>query len=723
MPTISLCMLVKNGRELFENCLTSIAPYVDEIIVVVDGESEDGCDDVARSFGAKVFYREMDEDFAAQRNYSFEQATGDWLFWMDSDDVIPQECAERLPRLVESADEDGVEVYLFDYHYAFNDAGEVTTVLKRERLMRASLPWRWKYPIHEVCVCEKEDGSQPTAFFESGIWIVHRKHEVKEQYRDPGRNMRFIERYMPEYEAVQDGRMLFYAGNECMAAGQYEKAFHYYDQLLEIDDEWKEQKALAAIRSASMLFLQEDYEKAKQRCYTAIDIDERWADSYCLLGDIAMVSKEWEKAIHFYNIAIGMPLPVDTVLLPYDPHKYTTYPLYKKHVALSEMERYDDALEVLKALIEEYDPDDQRLKAKAMDLAELAARTRRRGLNGISIIQGNLQPSHPSFVRHAALEAGLRAAGMDVNIITDPGLVPTGGKIAVVLDSSARINDESIANIKKAHTDIVIDFCGSENDLSNDETISMLRNATAVTTNSPFMLERLRAVNRNSTYIPDPTLVTTPSKKRDMDDTVRVFMASTDEEMATLTILPLLQRVAESEGKKLEFKIVGSTGMATRMFDGESFRELAEWADIGVAYFPRDDHWRGAEFVTSMMGAGLPIIASGNSATNSIVDHNDSGIICNYHWEWETEFKTLLSRSDVRRRLGVLLCHWVRSTRNLALLPHRRNWFRTTSVGLSLHIHRWLLSLLNLWNLRLLNLRLLDHWDLTTLSHLGKLLR
>ena len=32
------------------------------------------------------------DDFSAARNESLRHATGDWLFWMDSDDTIPPEC-------------------------------------------------------------------------------------------------------------------------------------------------------------------------------------------------------------------------------------------------------------------------------------------------------------------------------------------------------------------------------------------------------------------------------------------------------------------------------------------------------------------------------------------------------------------------------------------------------------------------------------------------------
>ena len=60
---------------------------MDEIIVVDTGSS-DRTKEIALSCGAKVLDFPWIEDFAAARNFSFQQATMEYQMWLDADDVI-----------------------------------------------------------------------------------------------------------------------------------------------------------------------------------------------------------------------------------------------------------------------------------------------------------------------------------------------------------------------------------------------------------------------------------------------------------------------------------------------------------------------------------------------------------------------------------------------------------------------------------------------------------
>jgi GT2 family glycosyltransferase/tetratricopeptide (TPR) repeat protein/2-polyprenyl-3-methyl-5-hydroxy-6-metoxy-1,4-benzoquinol methylase len=103
-PRISLCMIARDEESHLRECLESVRLYVEEMIVVDTG-SRDRTAEIARECGAKLIEGQWRDSFSAARNLSLEHATGDWVFWMDADDVLPPESGEALRRAVEGAGE------------------------------------------------------------------------------------------------------------------------------------------------------------------------------------------------------------------------------------------------------------------------------------------------------------------------------------------------------------------------------------------------------------------------------------------------------------------------------------------------------------------------------------------------------------------------------------------------------------------------------------------
>lgn len=97
--TLSLCMIVKNEEKNLVKCLKSVRDFVDELIVVDTG-STDKTKDIARVFGAKVFDFPWTGDFAAARNESLKQATGDWIFILDADEALSSRDFPELKSLI-----------------------------------------------------------------------------------------------------------------------------------------------------------------------------------------------------------------------------------------------------------------------------------------------------------------------------------------------------------------------------------------------------------------------------------------------------------------------------------------------------------------------------------------------------------------------------------------------------------------------------------------------
>lgn len=99
-PKLSVTIITLNEEKDLMRCLESVRQLADEI-VVVDSESTDRTVEIAKKFGAKVFYRKFD-NYSNQKNYAAKKAIGDWILSLDADEVIPPELAREINSKISS---------------------------------------------------------------------------------------------------------------------------------------------------------------------------------------------------------------------------------------------------------------------------------------------------------------------------------------------------------------------------------------------------------------------------------------------------------------------------------------------------------------------------------------------------------------------------------------------------------------------------------------------
>jgi len=97
---LSLCMIVKNEAEKLPRCLSSIQGFVNEIIVVDTG-STDQTAEIAQSFGAQVYHYSWNNNFSAARNESLRYAQGEWVLVLDADEVLKPEIVPFLKQAMQ----------------------------------------------------------------------------------------------------------------------------------------------------------------------------------------------------------------------------------------------------------------------------------------------------------------------------------------------------------------------------------------------------------------------------------------------------------------------------------------------------------------------------------------------------------------------------------------------------------------------------------------------
>ena len=101
--TISLCMIVKNEERYLPFVFESVKDIVDEIIINDTG-STDRTVEICRAYNAFVIETGWKYDFAFHRNLSTINASGDWILWLDGDEVFSNENKMRLKAFLSNPD-------------------------------------------------------------------------------------------------------------------------------------------------------------------------------------------------------------------------------------------------------------------------------------------------------------------------------------------------------------------------------------------------------------------------------------------------------------------------------------------------------------------------------------------------------------------------------------------------------------------------------------------
>jgi len=80
-------MIMRDSAKVLRRCLDNLVGLIDEI-VIVDTGSKDNSVEIARSYGARVYFDAWQDDFARPRNIGIEKATKEWILIMDPDEVL-----------------------------------------------------------------------------------------------------------------------------------------------------------------------------------------------------------------------------------------------------------------------------------------------------------------------------------------------------------------------------------------------------------------------------------------------------------------------------------------------------------------------------------------------------------------------------------------------------------------------------------------------------------
>ena len=279
---VTLSMIVRDEEAVLARCLDSAEGLADEI-VIVDTGSCDGTPEIARKYTEHVYFEPWKDDFAHARNVSFAHATGDYVLWLDADDVIPPSGKRDFADLRRLLGQ-GYDTVMCPY-----ETGGLR--YERERVVKRTNEAKWRGHVHE---CIPPFGKIAHAAFT----VVHRP--VKE--KNGARNLE-IYRKWAESERLS-GRDLFYYGRELFYHKLYTEAVAILEKML-AGEGWYVHKIEACKTLSACHSALGDGGKALSALFESFRYGEPRASVLCGIGAIFKEAGKYREAAYWYEAALS----------------------------------------------------------------------------------------------------------------------------------------------------------------------------------------------------------------------------------------------------------------------------------------------------------------------------------------------------------------------------------------------------------------------------------
>lgn len=123
-------------------------------LIIVDDISIDNTLEIAKNHNVRVFKRKL-RDFSEQRNFAMLQARGDWILFIDSDEIVTKKLKYHILNAIKSSKYDGYFIRRKDKFFGKFINHGVTANQKIIRLVKKG-KGKWERMVHETL---KVDGN------------------------------------------------------------------------------------------------------------------------------------------------------------------------------------------------------------------------------------------------------------------------------------------------------------------------------------------------------------------------------------------------------------------------------------------------------------------------------------------------------------------------------------------------------------------------------------
>lgn len=325
---LSQCMIVKNEEKNIRRALSWGKDILWEQIVVDTG-STDRTAALAKEMGAKVFYFSWIDDFAAAKNFAIDQASGDWIAFLDADEYFSPEDVKKLLPILEELDREGF--YAASARWVQVDGSEeelsettgaglnwqftvkadgsrgISLAGTQIRLFRNMPGLRYRGRVHEKLYLSEErligaDKSRELSILHTGY-----TPEELEEKNKAERNILLVKKELEDHP--EDYKLMTYLGDAYFQEKKLEEAAGWYQKATRrLPENLREDSLMGALIFKHLLVIYTDLDQEKKLLSSyreGIRHFPKEADFDFLMGRFYAEKERWLEAAQYLQKALG----------------------------------------------------------------------------------------------------------------------------------------------------------------------------------------------------------------------------------------------------------------------------------------------------------------------------------------------------------------------------------------------------------------------------------
>lgn len=229
---ISACIIVKNEEKNIGQWLNNMRQIADEI-VIVDTGSTDNTLTILENAGITPYHFTWRNDFAAAKNYAIQQATGDWIVFLDADEYFDASSVQRFrtEMIRYHANKKIGAIMCQLVNIDVDNRNKIINTMIQVRIFRNTNDICYKDPVHEQLVTKPGKYIMQKSF---NLTIMHTGYSSTIVRQKAERNLPILKKKAKMAVTKRDkGDIYLFLMDAYNCLANYEKAREYAQKAIE----------------------------------------------------------------------------------------------------------------------------------------------------------------------------------------------------------------------------------------------------------------------------------------------------------------------------------------------------------------------------------------------------------------------------------------------------------------------------------------------------------